>query len=192
MQRPLCTSAVWRRVNWKRKSTSHYLENDYFSHKHVCHTLILTLYSDISNVTAMASLRLSQPHLHQAPPQPTRTHHQPSPYSGIPQAQTHAHAPASIPAQSAPQPAAPAPAPVPIQIHSHRPSGTAAPLTAPQPVRAAVPPPSVPTPGMWSPEMGIRFDSAGIPPGANTGPATAAAGRAQPGTWDPSQGVRFS
>jgi programmed cell death 6-interacting protein len=154
--------------------------------KKFCQVLILTSHSDISNVTAMASLRLSQPHLHQASPQPTRTHHQPSPYSGVPQAQAQA------PAQSVPQPAAPAPAPVPVQMHSHRPSGTAAPLTAPQPVRAAVPPPSVPTPGMWSPEMGIRFDSAGVPPGANAGPATTAAGRGQGGTWDPSQGVRFS
>ncbi|KAJ5907914.1 hypothetical protein N7495_000596 [Penicillium taxi] len=38
-----------------------------------------------------------------------------------------------------------------------------APLTAPQPLRAAVAPPSVPTPGMWSPDMGIRFGSAGAP-----------------------------
>lgn len=132
----------------------------------------------------MASLRLSQPHLHQTAPQPARAHHQPSAYSGVPQpqAQTQAQIPAQTP---------PAPGPVLVQMHSHRPSGTAAPLTAPQPVRAVVPPPSVPTPGMWSPEIGIRFDSAGVPPGANAGPATSAA-RGQPTTWDPSQGVRFS
>jgi programmed cell death 6-interacting protein len=51
------------------------------------------------------------------------------------------------------------------------------PLTAPQPTRAPVAPPAVPTPGMWSPEMGIRFG------GGNS--------RGQPGQWDPSDGIRF-
>jgi programmed cell death 6-interacting protein len=186
MLKPSCISVVWRRVNWKRKPPSPIPRNKLPVSESAYQILILASHRDISNVTAMASLRLTQPHLHQASPQPARTHHQPSPYSGVPPVQ----APAQVPAQTAPQPPA-APAPVPVQMHSHRPSATAAPLTAPQPVRAAVAPPSVPMPGMWSPEMGIRFDSAGVPPGANAGPATVA-GRGKTATWDPSQGVRFS
>ncbi|KAJ5281417.1 hypothetical protein N7478_006789 [Penicillium angulare] len=137
------------------------------------------LESDISNVTAMSSLHISQPHLRQPAAQPTHTHHTP----------TYA-------AQPPPQP------PVqPPPLHAPRPTETAAPLTAPQPVRAAVPPPAGTTPGMWSPDMGIRFNSAGAPPGATpvTGagmapaPVPGPAGRGGPaGTWDPSQGLRFS
>ncbi|KAJ5812364.1 hypothetical protein N7474_008665 [Penicillium riverlandense] len=82
--------------------------------------------------------------------------------------------------------------------HVHRPSDTSAPLTAPQPMRAPVPPPAVPAaPGVWSPEVGIRFSSAGVPPGATPagsaqGQPQSGRGRALPGTWDPSQGLRFS
>ncbi|KAJ6085885.1 hypothetical protein N7486_010166 [Penicillium sp. IBT 16267x] len=132
------------------------------------------LEADISNVTAMSSLHISQPHLRQPTHQPGRTHHAP----------TYAAPPPSQPPSQPPPP-----------VHT-RPSEPVAPLTAPQPLRAAVPPPSVPTPGVWSPNMGIRFDSAGAPPGmapsTGTGAVPAPATRAQPGTWDPSQGVRFS
>ncbi|KAJ5560032.1 hypothetical protein N7513_002431 [Penicillium frequentans] len=130
------------------------------------------LEADISNVTAMSSLHITQPHLRQPTHQPTRTHHA-----------TYAAPPPSQPPSQPPPP-----------VHA-RPSEPVAPLTAPQPVRAAVPPPSVPTPGVWSPNMGIRFDSAGAPPGMAPSTGTgvpAPATRAQPGTWDPSQGVRFS
>ncbi|EPS28946.1 pH-response regulator protein palA/RIM20 [Penicillium oxalicum] len=150
------------------------------------------LEADISNVAAMSSLRLTQPHLHQASPSPARPHHQipPSSYSGLVSGPAESQAQVLSSPQAAPQHLVPGPVSAPM--HSPRPSGgAAAPLTAPQPVRAAVPPPSVPTPGMWSPEMGIRFDSAGVPPGANAGPAPASA-KGQPGTWDPSQGLRFS
>ncbi|CAG8042691.1 unnamed protein product [Penicillium olsonii] len=138
--------------------------------------------ADISNAAAMASLHISQPHLRQQPQQqPARAHHSPSPYS----------APSQPPAQPLP------PVARPIET---------APLTAPQPVRAPVAPPPVSSaampggmPGMWSPEMGIRFGSAGIPPGATPAapapaPATAPSHptRPQQTTWDPSQGLRFS
>ncbi|CAG8379708.1 unnamed protein product [Penicillium salamii] len=140
------------------------------------------LETDISNAAAMASLHITQPHLRQQPQQPARQHHSPSPYSS---------APSQPPAQPLPPVA--------------RPVETAPPLTAPQPVRAPVAPPPVSTaampggmPGMWSPEMGIRFGSAGIPPGATPAapaPAPAPASnhpRPQQTTWDPSQGLRFS
>ncbi|KAJ5570429.1 uncharacterized protein N7459_009859 [Penicillium hispanicum] len=133
------------------------------------------LEADISNVAAMASLHITQPHLRQPSHQPTRAHHSPATYAAPP--------PSQPPSQPPP-------------VHAHRPSETAAPLTAPQPMRAAVAPPAVPTPGVWSPQMGIRFDSAGVPPGASPPNATGATGQPprgrQAGTWDPSQGLRFS
>ncbi|KAJ5095239.1 hypothetical protein N7532_007530 [Penicillium argentinense] len=126
------------------------------------------LEADISNVTAMASLHITQPHLRQT--QPTRPHHSP----------TYSSAPSQPPTQ-APPPTV------------HRPE--AAPLTAPQPLRAAVPPAVQspgPGPGMWTPNMGVRFNSAAaVPPVANA-PSAAPAARGQGGTWDPSQGIRFS
>ncbi|KAJ5474731.1 hypothetical protein N7475_004297 [Penicillium sp. IBT 31633x] len=139
------------------------------------------LETDISNAAAMSSLHISQPHLRQQPLQPARTHHTQPSYAAAPP----------------PQPVSQLPPPV-------RPAETATPLTAPQPVRAPVAPPPVPTPsmpgampGMWAPEMGIRFGSAAAPPNATpstgTGPAPSQPARApQPGTWDPSQGLRFS
>jgi programmed cell death 6-interacting protein len=62
------------------------------------------------------------------------------------------------------------------------PSRDLEPLTAPQPTR------SVPqmTPGMWSPEMGIRFG------GGAPGGLSHSQGHAQQQTWDPSKGVKFS
>ncbi|KAJ6164269.1 hypothetical protein N7470_002941 [Penicillium chermesinum] len=106
---------------------------------------------------------------------------------------------ANAPAHHSPTYTSPHQAPVPAQAAPmHRPSEAATPLTAPQPVRAPVAPPSVPTPtpGMWSPQMGIRFNSAGASPGANSSPSAGVAPpqprAGQPGTWDPSQGLRFS
>ncbi|KAJ6024406.1 hypothetical protein N7540_005203 [Penicillium herquei] len=135
------------------------------------------LEADIFNVTAMSSLHISQPHLRQPAPQPQPMRGHPTTYT--------APAPSQPPSQPPPP------------VHAPRPSETAAPLTAPQPVRAAVPPPPPgPTPGMWSPDMGIRFNSAGAPPGATTPNAgtgmTPGSAVRQTGTWDPSQGVRFS
>jgi programmed cell death 6-interacting protein len=139
---------------------------------------ILTSRSDISNAQAMSSLHISQPHLRQQPQQSATSTYTASP-------------PSQLPSQP------------PTAVPTARPVDPAPPLTAPQPVRAPVAPPPVSTPGMpgmWSPEMGIRFGSAAIPPGAN--PASAAAPAPsqavpkprgpQPGTWDPSQGLRFS
>ncbi|KAJ5683260.1 hypothetical protein N7462_006425 [Penicillium macrosclerotiorum] len=131
---------------------------------------------DISNVAAMNSLHISQPHLRQPSHQPTPALHTSSAFASAP------------PSQPPSQPAPP--------IHALRSSEAAAPLTAPQPVRAAVPP-SVPTPGMWSPEMGIRFDGAAIPPGATPNAGAGSTGRppargGPAGTWDASQGLRFS
>ncbi|KAG0156774.1 hypothetical protein PDIDSM_3955 [Penicillium digitatum] len=143
------------------------------------------LEADISNATAMASLRISQPHLRQKSQESARTHHPPSAYSDGAQ-----------PAQAPSQP--------PPLVHAVRPAETAAPLTAPQPVRAPVAPPAVSKPsmpggmpGMWAPEMGIRFGSAAAPPNGipstGTAPAPSQTNRAsRPGTWDPSKGLRFS
>ncbi|KAJ5934716.1 hypothetical protein N7466_004263 [Penicillium verhagenii] len=133
------------------------------------------LEADISNVTAMSSLHISQPHLRQPTHQPAHTHH----------AQTYAAPPPSQPLSQPPPP-----------VHAPRLSEPVAPLTAPQPLRAAVPPPSIPMPGMWSPDMGIRFDTGGAPPrmapSGGSGAVPAPAARGQPGIWDPSQGLRFS
>lgn len=69
------------------------------------------------------------------------------------------------------------------------------PLTAPMPTRANVAPPPVattPTPGMWTPEMGIKFGgpststtgaSAGVPNGDNGGQ--------RDNRWDPNKGMQF-
>ncbi|GIK03728.1 pH-response regulator protein palA/rim20 [Aspergillus viridinutans] len=77
--------------------------------------------------------------------------------------------------QPQPQPSQLSSPPAPVQVQPSRPPEE--PLTAPQPTRAPVAPPAVPTPGMWSPEVGIRFG------GGNS--------RGQPGQWDPSDGIRF-
>ncbi|KAL9629158.1 MAG: hypothetical protein Q9164_006998, partial [Protoblastenia rupestris] len=67
------------------------------------------------------------------------------------------------------------------------------PLAAPVPTRANVqPPPAPPTPGMWNPEMGIKF---GAPPqqqqnGNVHNPAYPSA-RARGGQWEVSQGLKF-
>lgn len=174
MQRRLCISDGWRPASWKRKFMWDRRSGNY-------------LYTnddrrDISNVTAMASLHLTQPHLRQPSYQPS---HQPPRAHQSPSAFAAATAPPSQPPSQPPPP-----------VQAHRPSDTATPLTAPQPMRAAVAPPSVPTPGIWSPEMGIRFGSAGAPPGATVPTGTIAPGgqpgRAQTGPWDPNQGIRFA
>lgn len=66
------------------------------------------------------------------------------------------------------------------------------PMPAPVPTRAAVPPPAVQSPGavpgMWSPDMGIKFGSVG--PAGSSGDKPLG-GRAHGAAWDPSSGVRF-
>ncbi|QSS63780.1 pH-response regulator protein palA/RIM20 [Histoplasma capsulatum] len=98
-----------------------------------------------------------------------------------------------------------------------RPPTKESPLTAPQPTRASIIPPPItmplptmPTGGMWSPEMGIKFGSSAPAPAPASqipmnGPdqaeqqtqAQAQAQMVSPmpmpmSTWDPSRGVRFS
>ncbi|KAF2127354.1 hypothetical protein P153DRAFT_368659 [Dothidotthia symphoricarpi CBS 119687] len=58
----------------------------------------------------------------------------------------------------------------------------AAPLTAPTPTRASIPPA-----GMWTPEVGIRFG--GVP--TSSGNARPSNGPPQDGRWDPTQGLKF-
>lgn len=55
------------------------------------------------------------------------------------------------------------------------------PLTAPTPTRASV------GPGMWTPEMPIRF--AAVP--TTSGGARPTNGPAQDGRWDPTKGLKF-
>lgn len=66
-------------------------------------------------------------------------------------------------------------------------------MPAPVPTRASVLPPAAKSPGalpgMWSPDMGIKFGSVGAAVGA--GEKGAQDGRTQAGAWDPSAGVRF-
>ena len=69
------------------------------------------------------------------------------------------------------------------------------PMTAPMPTRAPAPAP--PTPGMWTPELGIKF-GVGAPPAAQSSnthnPAypNTRTGQMRAGQWDANQGVRFS
>ncbi|KAL2816108.1 BRO1-like domain-containing protein [Aspergillus granulosus] len=122
------------------------------------------LEQDISSAAAMASLNISP--IRQPPPQP-----QPQP---APAPMQHHPQPAPV------QPPAPQFAAAPqFQQPAHQPpSRDLEPLTAPQPTRGV---PQM-TPGMWSPEMGIRFG-----PGASG----QTPGQGQQ-TWDPSKGVKFS
>lgn len=70
-------------------------------------------------------------------------------------------------------------------------------LTAPVATRATVqPPPPGPVPGMWNPEMGIKFG--GLPPSqqhaqgnGNVHNATYPSAKPRGAQWDMSQGVRF-
>ncbi|OJJ53072.1 hypothetical protein ASPSYDRAFT_62270 [Aspergillus sydowii CBS 593.65] len=86
------------------------------------------------------------------------------------------------PIRQAPQPVQHQPVQPPIQpqpqvIPQSQPQ-LREPLTAPQPTRGV---PQV-TPGMWSPEMGIRF-----------GPSSSGTQQqSHPQTWDPTKGVKFS
>ncbi|KAI9712641.1 MAG: hypothetical protein M1812_006821 [Candelaria pacifica] len=67
---------------------------------------------------------------------------------------------------------------------------TAKPLAAPIPTRAAVVPPPAANPGMWTPEMGIKF---GGPPQANNvkQPQPQPVSKPRGGQWDPSRGLQF-
>ncbi len=83
--------------------------------------------------------------------------------------------------------------------YSEKAPGTA-PLTAPTPTRAAVASPPAPSPGVWSPEMGINFGRPsqqahinGIENVHNPAyPNTRSVPRMQGGQWDPSRGLKFS
>ena len=82
-----------------------------------------------------------------------------------------------------------------LRSHYSAKAPSSEPLTAPTPTRATVQPPPVPTPGMWNPEMGIKFGGVTTPqqPPANGNvhnPVYPNA-RARGGQWDASQGVRF-
>jgi programmed cell death 6-interacting protein len=127
----------------------------------------LMRYRDISSVAAMASLNISPI---RQPPQQTAVS-APAPVS----------ASASVPAPThfdpvKPQPQPPSQAISPQSQPQPQPQPLRPPLTAPQPTRSV---PQV-TPGMWSPEMGIRFGLGG-----------ATAQQSQQ-TWDPSKGMKFS
>ena len=82
-----------------------------------------------------------------------------------------------------------------LRSHYSAKAPSSEPLTAPTPTRAAVQPPAAPVPGMWNPEMGIKFAGVTTPqqPPANGNvhnpayPNT----RARGGQWDASQGLRF-
>lgn len=82
-----------------------------------------------------------------------------------------------------------------LRSHYSAKAPSSEPLTAPTPTRAAVQPPTAPTPGMWNPELGIKFGGVTTPqqPPANSNvhnpayPNT----RARGGQWDANQGLRF-
>ncbi|KAL3437750.1 pH-response regulator protein palA/RIM20 [Aspergillus tetrazonus] len=125
------------------------------------------LEQDISSVAAMASLNISPI---RQPPQQTAV-----------SAPASVSAAASVPAPTHFNPVNPQPQPlsqaIPPQSQPQpQPQPLRTPLTAPQPTRSV---PQV-TPGMWSPEMGIRF-----------GPGGTTAQQSQQ-TWDPSKGMKFS
>lgn len=79
------------------------------------------------------------------------------------------------------------------QSNPYNTRSTETPMPAPVPTRASVIPPpaaqSLPVPGMWSPDMGIKFGSVGAAVGA--GEKGAGDGRVPAGKWEPSAGVRF-
>ncbi|BDD61184.1 hypothetical protein MAP00_006254 [Monascus purpureus] len=137
--------------------------------------------AEISNISAMATLNISQAHLR--PQTQHSTSHNNSAYiRSQPQPQPVL--------QPQPQPPMQQPIQPQEQRQPSRPHATEEPLTAPQPTRAPVPPPQVPAPGLWSPEIGIRFGGPAPPPSQGQ-----IAGRGQgqvSGKWDPNQGIRFS
>ncbi|KAL2836242.1 BRO1-like domain-containing protein [Aspergillus pseudoustus] len=133
------------------------------------------LEQDISSAAAMASLNISP--IRQQPPHQPQPQAQPQP---APVPIQHHQAPAQPPAPQFQQPVPQfqQPAPQFQQPVPQPPSRDLEPLTAPQPTR------SVPqmTPGMWSPEMGIRFGAGATSQGHGHGQQT----------WDPSKGMKFS
>ena len=69
-------------------------------------------------------------------------------------------------------------------------------LAAPTPTRAPMPPPAA-SPGMWSPEMGIKFGHLTTQPSKdgnvhNPAYPNTRAGQVRGGQWDPSQPLRFA
>ncbi|CAF9914407.1 pH-response regulator protein palA/rim20 [Imshaugia aleurites] len=82
-----------------------------------------------------------------------------------------------------------------LRSHYNAKAPSSEPLTAPMPTRAAVQPPTAPAPGMWNPEMGIKFGGVTTPqqPPANGNVHSPAypSTRARGGQWDANQGLRF-
>ena len=87
-------------------------------------------------------------------------------------------------------------------LNQQQPRGTprtGPPLAAPLPTRANVAPPSVaaaasPTPGMWTPEMGIRFGGSSAAASPMAAPATndGSSNKTRDNRWDPStQNIQF-
>lgn len=174
------------------------------------------MYSDLTNVSVMASLNISQPdgsslshpqYQPQPQPLPEQQYQHQYNYQQPPQHQQPAQIPNPPPPTKSSSPFAIPPAQQPT-------------LTAPQPTRVNVPPPpaNIPTPslpGMWTPDLGIKFGAPtqlnnhaapypearpiNTPMTGNTSSLTPASGASatdnsggRRGQWDPSQGVRFS
>lgn len=83
-----------------------------------------------------------------------------------------------------------------LRSHYSAKAPSSEPLTAPTPTRAAMQPPTAPSPGMWNPEMGIKFGGVTTPqqpPAANGNAHNPAypSTRARGGQWEANQGVRF-
>ena len=83
-----------------------------------------------------------------------------------------------------------------LRSHYSAKAPSSEPLTAPTPTRATVQPPAAPVPGMWNPEMGIKFAGVTTPPqpapaNGNVHHAAYPNTRARGGQWDTNQGVRF-
>ena len=81
-----------------------------------------------------------------------------------------------------------------LRSHYSAKAPSSEPLTAPVPTRAAAAPPQVPSPGIWNPDVGIKFG--GPPPqqqqaNGNVHNPAYPNTRGRGGQWDVSQGVRF-
>lgn len=82
-----------------------------------------------------------------------------------------------------------------LRSHYNTPAPSEEPLTAPTPARAAAPPPS-PAPGIWSPEMGIKFAANNDTPSTSSGDSgnskyPNAGALVSGGKWDGTRGIRF-
>ncbi|EEP80764.1 pH-response regulator protein palA/RIM20 [Uncinocarpus reesii 1704] len=152
--------------------------------------------TDITNVSAMASLNLSQPYAPIQFQSPPLNAPQPSSPSPFPAQQQEPSSPLT-----APQPTR---APTQAQLRAFPPPQTPAPSgTGTMPAFPNIP--STVMAGMWTPERGIKFGAPtqmnldsrisgpGFPANANAvGDSGDNERRPIPGTWDPTNGLRFS